>query len=1091
MTADPFGAAAIRERVLAGWSAAAVRLREDANAEEELVLGGYRDRIVVELAQNAADAAARAGTGGRLLLRLADLDGRPVLVAANTGAPLDADGVQALCTLRASSKRGPEAQAQVGRFGVGFAAVLTVTDEPAVLSRGGGVRFSAADSRALVHQLAASRPDGDLDAELARRDGHVPALRLPFPAEGIPPEGYDTAVVLPLRDAAAHDVVLRRLAEVDDTLLLALPGLVEVVVEVPGAPARRLADVEERWRVLRGSGALDPALLADRPVEERARPTWQVTWAVPREGAAPDRLEAAVADLFGAPAGTPTASGAAPGVLHAPTPPDAPLPWPALLLGTFPLESTRRHVVPGPLTQELVGHAARLYADLLTELAEAGEDVLGLVPAGLAAGALDGALREAVLPLLAHAPLLPSAADPSVLLRPARAAVLSLPAGREADVVAALSAGTPGLVVRRGSPAAEAARRALDVREVSLADAVEAMPLRLAADAGRPWAAGEPGDAEEHEDAEALAWHAVYQALDALSPDPLLREALAGLPVPLADGRVVAGPRGTVVALGRPGDDLASAIAALGVRAVHPRAAHRLLERLGATVATPRALLELPAVRAAVAALAAGEDPLRGHADLDADPDFADQADAVLALVAGAVGDGELGPGDLPWLGELPLVDADGEPAPACALVLPASPAERLLEEAEFAPVADDLLQRWGADALVAAGVRAHLVLVRAATVALDAPRDPDDVVPGDPEDLDGWEQWSAEALAACARAGVDPADAVLEELLAVADLDAVRAAAWPQVLAWIAGDRAAREALTAPARVVHPRGVVDVLAYTAWWLRRELVGGPVADPEAHPVVRQVLPPAPGEVVDLDAGMRRALGCVRRLDELGTAGLSAVLDRLADPSLDLAPAQLVQAWQHVAALAEQLASVVGEHGGQHGGQHGAAQVPPAPSHVRVVTGEVTAVVSAEKVTVVDNPCHLQLFAPGEVITAAPEHAAALADLLDLPLAADEVRGAMSEVADAAGQLVPVPAAAAALLGLADAGRWCEHDRLVVDGAEVDWWVDDAGVVHAATLHGLALGLAASRGRWAARHALAEVLEDPSSLARLLTEGVFG
>jgi hypothetical protein len=63
---DPFDTAGIRERVLAGWAAAPVRLREDANAEEDLALGGYRDRLVVELAQNAADAAARAGVPGVL-----------------------------------------------------------------------------------------------------------------------------------------------------------------------------------------------------------------------------------------------------------------------------------------------------------------------------------------------------------------------------------------------------------------------------------------------------------------------------------------------------------------------------------------------------------------------------------------------------------------------------------------------------------------------------------------------------------------------------------------------------------------------------------------------------------------------------------------------------------------------------------------------------------------------------------------------------------------------------------------------------------------------------------------------------------------
>ncbi|NDZ90997.1 hypothetical protein G3I23_36640, partial [Streptomyces sp. SID10115] len=67
---DPFGTARLRRGVLDAWAAAPARFREDANAEEDLALGGYRDRLVVELAQNASDAAARAGVPGRLALTL-------------------------------------------------------------------------------------------------------------------------------------------------------------------------------------------------------------------------------------------------------------------------------------------------------------------------------------------------------------------------------------------------------------------------------------------------------------------------------------------------------------------------------------------------------------------------------------------------------------------------------------------------------------------------------------------------------------------------------------------------------------------------------------------------------------------------------------------------------------------------------------------------------------------------------------------------------------------------------------------------------------------------------------------------------------
>ncbi len=109
---DPFDTAALRERVLDAWAASPARFREDANTEEDHALGGYRDRVVVELAQNAADAAARAGIPGRLRLTLRG----STLVAANTGAPLDAAGVEALSTLRASGKRGAAAaEGTVGR----------------------------------------------------------------------------------------------------------------------------------------------------------------------------------------------------------------------------------------------------------------------------------------------------------------------------------------------------------------------------------------------------------------------------------------------------------------------------------------------------------------------------------------------------------------------------------------------------------------------------------------------------------------------------------------------------------------------------------------------------------------------------------------------------------------------------------------------------------------------------------------------------------------------------------------------------------------------------------------------------------------
>ncbi|MFD9130016.1 sacsin N-terminal ATP-binding-like domain-containing protein, partial [Kitasatospora sp. NPDC059571] len=414
--ADVFDTAGLRHRVLDAWTAAPARFREDANAEEELALGGYRDRLIVELAQNAADAAARANAApGRLRLTLRD----GVLAAANTGAPLDATAVESLSTLRASAKRADGAPS-VGRFGVGFSAVLAVTDEPAVLSSHGSVRWSLAEA----HALTADRPQ--LAEELRRREGHVPLLRLPFPAEGAAPAGYDTVVVLPLRDAAAEDLTRRLLADIDDALLLTLPGLAEIAVETPdgvrtltrGADEQRPDGItgvtitdgttQTLWQTVTAGGTVAPELLADRTTEERARPWWSVTWAVP------------VSDT-----GVPQALGTTP-VVHAPTPSDEPLGVPALLIAGYPLDSTRRHVAPGPLTDFLTERAADAYADLLRAR---GADLgsLSLVPGRLGHGTLDNALRAAILDRLPGTPFLPHPGpveDGTPALRPRDATLL-------------------------------------------------------------------------------------------------------------------------------------------------------------------------------------------------------------------------------------------------------------------------------------------------------------------------------------------------------------------------------------------------------------------------------------------------------------------------------------------------------------------------------------------------------------------------------------------------------------------------------------------------------------------------------------------
>ncbi|MCZ3385540.1 MAG: molecular chaperone Hsp90, partial [Actinomycetia bacterium] len=502
VTADPFGTARLRAAVLDSWRSSPTRFREDANVEEDYALGSYRDRLVVELAQNASDAARAAGVPGRLYLRLDD-DG---LVAANVGAPLDRAGVESLSAMRASSK--PEGS--VGRFGVGFAAVLAVSDAPEVWSRDGGVRFD----RSATAQLLAE--DATLSSLVDGR--RPPALRVPFPVDTAPPDGYDTAVFLPWRDAGAQEFGLAAVAAIDEVLLLALPLLDEVVLEVlrNGHVERHVWRVDraatplvvhhddERscWRVAVISGGVSEADEESLPHEEMLRRQWSATVAVP---VTKDGLPRALPEALAR-------------VVHAPTPTDEPWSLPVVAIGDFRLDSSRRRIVEGVRTDVVADALATAYASLVMDLArEQGAAALSLVPPAALVGPIDHRVREAVRTRLASSRWVPRAHD----------AELSTPSG-----LVALE------------PAEPSVTRVLAEHVVDLADpdwvGGELRSLGLVV---RPL--HEVWDTLAPLDIAPTQWLAIYEAVQRLD-----RLALEGLPVPLADGRVLRGLRTAMLAGG-------------------------------------------------------------------------------------------------------------------------------------------------------------------------------------------------------------------------------------------------------------------------------------------------------------------------------------------------------------------------------------------------------------------------------------------------------------------------------------------------------------------------------------------------------------
>ncbi|MGU3432231.1 sacsin N-terminal ATP-binding-like domain-containing protein [Actinomycetes bacterium M1A6_2h] len=458
--------------MLASWDSSPTRLREDAATETDLVRGGYRDRVLTELVQNAADAAGRAGVPGRVAVWV---DGRALHVA-NVGAPLTRSGLTALAALRASDK----SEGAIGRYGVGFTATRSLGDRIEFRSRTGSVVFDADWTRRELAAVAVAEP----------ADG-IPVLRLPWPTDELPAEGWDSEVVVTARD------------DVDLTQLLAdfEAEVIDLLLEVEGVESITLSG-NDITRTTNADRVPEEVHIGDlvwwQGRTERARWLMPVIDAQPR----PIRQD----------------------VLRAPTRSDETLSLPAVLVTDVPLQPDRRRILPGSSLR----HVAAGYAGVVRTFPPPLR--LSMVPRpGLATGAVDAEIRELVGLDLMSNPWIPTVVGDDV--RPGEAAVLP---GASAELSEILAEVVPGLVIADfADPSDTSLLASVGVHVLGLSRVVE-MLSGVARDPG--W------------------WRSLYEALAPLVRDGAHAEEVAALPVPLTDGRTVTGPR-TAVVLREVGDE--------------------------------------------------------------------------------------------------------------------------------------------------------------------------------------------------------------------------------------------------------------------------------------------------------------------------------------------------------------------------------------------------------------------------------------------------------------------------------------------------------------------------------------------------------
>ena len=334
-------------------------IAEHAAVEQDTAHGGYQHRQLFELVQNSADAlwvgsgdqqtgnCGPTPSAGRVEVHLT----KNFLYCADDGEPIHADGVTALMFSHLSPKRGTN---QIGTFGLGFKAVLGISNSPEFFSRSGSFRFDRARSQERVNAIEPGAvsypvlrlPESIDPAECSHRDAVLRELM-----------GWAVNVVrLPLMRGARKDLRKQMIAFPSEFLLFVAhvrrlsltddAGKVNRVLELERLEDDYLladGDATSQWRLFERTHLLSSDARADRrPGDDRNKVP--VSWAAPL-----DRLDRPGKFWSFFPTNTPSL---VPGILNAP----------------WKTNEDRQNLLAGRYNDELIEAASELIAEALLSL---------------------------------------------------------------------------------------------------------------------------------------------------------------------------------------------------------------------------------------------------------------------------------------------------------------------------------------------------------------------------------------------------------------------------------------------------------------------------------------------------------------------------------------------------------------------------------------------------------------------------------------------------------------------------------------------------------------------------------------------------
>lgn len=347
------------------------RLIAEYRREREITRG-YHGREVLELLQNAADAARALGVSGKVRIVVTPSG----LLMGNTGQPFDTGGVQSLQTANLSPKRQRESVV-IGDKGLGFRSILNWTHSPLISSGELGLAFMPSYARGVVDGLAAESQDlaqcvadeqeiaGDLIVPrlafpqwIANWEGHAwpddEGLRsIAHACSAIRREGFDTVVGMPFSTPQAYQEAVRQVDELEREFLLLVDSIGRLEIQIDDRENRTWSCDRSDGRCILRDGGQDvsiwmvdafeseiPGELLDHGEHNRNR--FQVTIAVPNEGQA------------------------GPGCLFCYFPTEVQIPLPLLAHATVELDETRKHMNDTRANR----HILKVMTERIAELAE-------------------------------------------------------------------------------------------------------------------------------------------------------------------------------------------------------------------------------------------------------------------------------------------------------------------------------------------------------------------------------------------------------------------------------------------------------------------------------------------------------------------------------------------------------------------------------------------------------------------------------------------------------------------------------------------------------------------------------------------------